>query len=137
MKYILILCFLLVSLVCCICYTKQDNMDDQCPPWFFYNATTKTCECYSSPSTDNIVKCTKKEALLKLGYCMTYEEESGFSFGLCDNIKVERLNTTKDNYIILPSSVSDLNDYMCGPMNRKDLMCIVNVLMAMVLQYSL
>ena len=74
MKYTLsILCFLLISLVCCIYYAKQDLQDDQCPPWFFYNATTKTCECYSSPSTDKIIKCTKKEALLKLGYCMTYD----------------------------------------------------------------
>ena len=102
---------------------KQDIQDDQCPPWFFYNATTKTCECYSSPSTDHIIKCTKKEALLKLGYCMTYEEGSGFSVGLCDNVEVDSLKTTKDNYIRLPSNVSDLNDYMCGPMNRKGPMC--------------
>ena len=119
-----ILCILLVNLVCYIlCYAQQDIQDDQCPPWFFYNATTKTCECYSSPSTDHIVKCTKKEALLKLGYCMTYEEEGGFYVGLCDNVKVNSLNTTEDNYFRLPSNVSDLNDYMCGPMNRKGLAC--------------
>ena len=114
---------LLVSLVYCLCYAKQDNQDnqdDQCPLWFFYNATTKTCECYSSPSTDSIVKCTKKEALLKLGYCMTYEEESGFYVCLCDNVK---LNTTEDNHIILPSNVSELNNYMCGAVNRKGPVC--------------
>ena len=116
--------FIVIFIVC----TKQDsyqNDQSQCPPWFFYNATTKTCECYSSPSTNKIIKCTKKEALLKLGYCMTYEEEDGFYVGLCDNVKLKSnsLNTTEDNYIRLPSNVSDLNDYMCGPMNRKGLVC--------------
>ena len=119
-----VLCITLISLVCCIlCYAKQDIQDDQCPPWFFYNATIKTCECYSSPSTDHIVKCTKKEALLKLGYCMTYEEEGGFYVGICDSVKVDSLNTTKDNYVILLNNVSDLNDYMYGPMNRQGRLC--------------
>ena len=110
-----------ISLVCCACQDFQNDPD--CPPWFFYNATAKECECYSSPSTDHIVKCTKREALLKLGYCMTYEEESGFHVGLCNNIQVSRLNLTPDNYIKLPSNISDLNDYMCGPMNRKGRIC--------------
>ena len=37
----------------------------------FGSSTTwekKVCECYSSPSTDCIIKCTRKKALLKLGY---------------------------------------------------------------------
>ena len=123
MNYRSLTSILLVSLECCMCCTRQDIQDDQCPPWFFYNATTKTCECYSSPSTDHIVKCTEREILLKLGYCMTYEEQSGFYVGLCDDIKVDSLNTTKDKYVRLPSNVSDLNDYMCGPMNRKGRMC--------------
>ena len=123
MNYRSLTSILLVSLVCCMCCTRQDIQDDQCPPWFFYNATTKTCECYSSPSTDHIVKCTEREILLKLGYCMTYEEQNGFYVGLCDDIKVDGLKITKDNYVRLPRNVSDLNDYMCGPMNRKGRMC--------------
>ena len=31
-------------------------------------------------------------------------------------------------YIILPSNISELNDYMCGPMNRKAI-SVVSVLM--------
>ena len=45
----------------------------QCPPWFIYHPTTNQCECYNSPSTSHIIICTKKGALLRLGYCMTYE----------------------------------------------------------------
>jgi hypothetical protein len=113
---------LLISLVCSSCYARQDS-PVKCPPWFFYNTATNTCECYSSPRTDRIVKCTEKGALLKLGYCMTYEEESGFHVGVCTNVEVDSLNITMDNYIRLPNNISDLNDYMCGPMNRQDPMC--------------
>ena len=119
-----ILCILLISSMYYLCWAREEIQDDQtdCPPWFFYNSTTKTCECYSSPSTDHIVRCTKKEAIIKLGYCMTYEEGSGFYVNPCDNI-VSSIKTAKDNYIRLPNNVSDLNDYMCGPMNRQGLMC--------------
>ena len=119
------LSILLISLAFCVCYARQDTQDGQteCPPWFFYNTTTKICECYSSPSTDHTVKCTEKGALLKLGYCMTYEEESGFYIGVCNSGKTDSLEITADNYIRLPSNVSALNDYMCEPMNRQGRMC--------------
>ena len=113
-----------ISFVCCTRQDIQDDADPECPPWFFYNFTAKQCECYSSPSTEQTVKCMKKEALLKLGYCMTYEEDSGFYVARCNSSQVSSLNLTPDNhYIKLPSNVSDLNDYMCGPMNRKGRTC--------------
>ena len=120
-----ILSVLLISSLCCSCFARRNVQDDptQCPPWFFYNASTKTCECYSSPKTDHIVKCTNKVALLKLGYCMTYEEESGFYVGHCGSVNVSGLNVTKDHYIWLPDNVSNLNEYMCGPLNRQGIMC--------------
>lgn len=118
--------FLLINLLCCCsCFAIQDIQDDlvQCPPWFFYNASTKTCECYSSPISDHIVRCTKEAALLKLGYCMTYEEGSGFHVGHCGSVNISGLNITNDNYIRLPDNISDLNDYMCAPLNRQGIMC--------------
>ena len=119
-----ILCTLLISLMTYFGHARENVQDDQieCPPWFFYNTATKRCECYSNPTIDNIVQCTEKEALLKLGYCMTYEERNGFYVNLCDSM-ISSLNITKDNYIRLPSNISDLNDYMCGPMNRQGAMC--------------
>ena len=104
--------------------TASSNQTE-CPPWFFYNATTKRCECYSSPSTDNIVKCTKQGALLRFGYCMTHTEEEGFFVSLCEYFKLSSFeNVTKeDNYIVLPNNTSELNDFMCGPLNRKGRLC--------------
>ena len=47
---------------------------------------------------------------------------NGFYVNPCIN-NVSSLNTTKDNFIRLPNNVSDLNDYMCGPMNTQGPMC--------------
>ena len=119
-----ILCILLISFMIYTGCARENAQNDQikCPPWFFYNTETNTCECYSNPNIDHIVRCTEKEALLKLGYCMTYEEKSGFYINVCEST-ISSLNIVKDNYIRLPSNISDLNDYMCGPMNRQGPMC--------------
>ena len=108
-----------------ICSKTASSNQTECPPWFFYNATTKQCECYSSPSTDNIVKCTKQGALLRFGYCMTHTEGEGFFVGLCEYFKLSSFEnvTNKDHYIVLPNNTSELNDFMCGPLNRKGRLC--------------
>ena len=102
---------------------EQVLQSDQCPPWFFYNTTTDQCEYYCSPTTNHVVKCTEQGALLKFGYCMTYQEGEGFFVGLCDYFKFNSYETAKDGYITLPSNLSELNDYMCGPLNRKGVIC--------------
>ncbi len=97
---------------------------EQCPPWFFYNTTADKCECFVSPTTNHIVKCSEEGALLKFGYCMTYHEGEGFFVGLCDYFKLNSYNqSVKDGYISLPGNLSQLNDYMCGPLNRKGVIC--------------
>ena len=103
----------------------QTTSSDQCPPWFFFNATSNQCECFSSPNTDRFIKCTEHGALLKFGYCMTYKEGEGFFVGLCNYFKASIFQnvSTKDNYIVLPDNTSELNDFMCGPLNRKGVMC--------------
>ena len=121
----------IVSLLSCIvigmahCHSNNAIIHDnnQCPPWFFYNAATTQCECYSSSSTDGIIKCTDEGALLKLGYCTTYKVGEGVYVSPCYYFKVDDHNTTEDNYIRLPNNISELNDYMCGPLNRKGLVC--------------
>ena len=120
-----ILCTLLICL-CYLCCAREEVQghpsEVECPPWFFYNSMSKTCECYSNPTIDHIVRCTEREALLKLGYCMTYEERNGFYINPCDSV-ISGLNITKNNYIRLPNNISALNDYVCGPMNRQGPMC--------------
>ena len=95
----------------------------QCPPWFLYNATTSQCECFSNPSINEALKCTNGGAFLKIGYCTTYEEGEGVSVSSCNYLRPSLYTVTEDNYIRLPDNVSELNDYVCGPLNRKGKLC--------------
>ena len=103
-----------------------DGDDDQCPLWRFFNTTTQQCECYTSPSTSDIVECTEQGIKLRVGYCMTYEELEGTIYTARCNYFDGNHFTTKDNgrYVELPiKNVSELNSYMCEPMNRKGRVC--------------
>ena len=80
------------------------------------------------PYTD-LVKCTKEGVLLSFGCCMTRGENHTLFLTECPyfelkghkNIIVEDILFI--GYIRLPNNISELNDYMCGPMNRKGLLC--------------
>lgn len=55
---------------------------------------------------------------------MTFHEDKGFSVGPCCYFTLSKYNlSTKSGYISLPKSVSELNDHMCGPLNRQGEMC--------------
>ena len=103
-----------------------DGDDDQCPLWRFFNATTQQCECYTSPSTSDIVECTEQGIKLRVGYCMTYEEEEEMIYIVRCSYFDGNHFTTKDNgrYVELPiKNISELNSSMCEPMNRKGRVC--------------
>ena len=100
--------------------------DDQCPLWHLLNPTTNLCECYdfNDDRVRNVVKCIEQGIGLRVGHCMTYDEwERTIYIGPCDfggNF------STNDNgrYVELPvKNISELNYYMCDPMNRKGRLC--------------
>ena len=102
------------------------STDDQCPPWYFYNHTKKQCECYSKLNayTDDIVKCAEDGVLLRFGFCMTFKEKDGFYVGSCNYFDLSKYNLSDTvNYFRLPSNVSELNSYMCTPLNREGTLC--------------
>ena len=70
-----------------------------------------------------LLRCSEKETLLKLGYCITYQKDNGFHVGICNSVDLNRLEIITDNYIRLPKNVSDLDDYMCGPTNGQGPVC--------------
>ncbi len=75
---------------------------------------------------DNHLKYSDQDgATLSIGYCMTHEEGIGTYIARCpDYYQLDGHNTTSNpGYIKLPDNVSELNDYMCGPMNRKGFLC--------------
>ena len=98
--------------------------EDDCPPWFQFNASINRCVC--STEGQPRVKCTDGGALLKIGSCMTFDEGSNItSLGRCSYFQLDptQHNITEQRFISLPSHLSDLNDYVCGPMNRQGLIC--------------
>ena len=98
----------------------------QCPAWFFYNSSTRQCECYGDNTVyPGAVKCMKQKAYLKYNFYMTHSSERGlflcyiFYYDASGFIKP----ANQPGFIELPSNISGLNDYMCGPSNRKGNLC--------------
>ena len=80
-------------------------------------SNTETYSCYQ-------IMCSKDELLLAFGCCVTYSEDTRLlSVTECLNIQSTGYNVSTPGYILLPRNLSLLNDYMCGPLNRKGLVC--------------
>ena len=102
------------------------NEDNQCPPWTYYNASIQRCKCYSDVKFGDryIARCNEQESSLGYNYCMTYDEESGTStMSYCPYFTLQGHNISGPGLINLPDNISELNEYMCGPMNRKGIVC--------------
>ena len=102
------------------------NEDNQCPPWTYYNASIQRCKCYSDEKDRgvSIVTCNEQESSLGYNFCMTYDEESGTStVSYCPYFTLQGHNISGPRLIHLPDNISKLNEYMCGPMNRKGFLC--------------
>ena len=69
------------------------------------------------------IKCTVQGVQLMYGYCATYTATNDSYIIKCPYFELGGYNVTEPGFIRLPDNISDLNDYMCGPMNRKGLLC--------------
>ena len=112
-------------LIFLFCFTEQTTTQrDVCPPWFITDSRSITgCTCYNSYPA---VKCGSDFPLLRYGYCMTYSiSTESTEYGPCPYITRYNTTTKVDNafYIRLPSNVSLLNEFMCGPLNREGSLC--------------
>jgi len=96
-----------------------------CPPWFVWQNNSGSDHCHSCTcinGTDIAVKCDQlaQRSYLLLGYYMTYNNSSGNTF-LGKDIYCTTQKPTDHLYLELPTNISYLNDFMCGPLNRKRL----------------
>ena len=69
------------------------------------------------------LKCTKSNVKLSIGYCMTVDENEKLFVTKCPYFQLEGHNVSDLGNFKLPDNTSELNDYMCGPMNRKGFLC--------------
>lgn len=103
-----------------------------CPPWFAQQNNSGTDLCHSCTCikdtdfvvTDIAVKCDQlaQRSYLLLGYCMTHNDSSGNTF-LGRSSFYNHQKPIDHLYLELPTNISHLNDFMCGPLNRKGLLC--------------
>ena len=78
----------------------------------------------SSFSCNDIISCTENGALLRFGYCATFDENANIlSTSVCPYPQSRGYNMTTDGKVRLPRNLSQLNDYMCAPLNRKGIVC--------------
>jgi len=95
-----------------------------CPPWFFPDADNATeCIC-SGVETDKAVKCGKDTVLLRIGVCMTYNNETkGTEISSCPYILQHYKFSSNNLHFHLPQHTSNLNSFMCGPLHRRCRLC--------------
>ena len=90
-----------------------------------YASTGSKCKqmlCLESKYDCYGIMCSQSGPILPYGYCMTYNEDTKLmSMSKCRFLKPEGYNVTSSQHILLPRNISQLNDYMCGPLNRKGL----------------
>ena len=99
----------------------SQSQQDACFPWL--NRSRMRCSCYY---TTTKIKCTSDFPLLPCGNCMTYNSTSKtIEYGICPYIAHYNNITIVDEVfgIQLPSNVSLLNEFMCGPLNREGALC--------------
>ena len=88
-----------------------------CPTWFYYDNTTQQCHCgYGLLCSSN------KEVEIEDGECATSAGEGDqYYTGRCP--LRHTVNNTNRIYSEMPADPDLLDDVMCGPYNRKGLLC--------------
>ena len=95
----------------------------ECPTWFVpeYNDGTMSCVC--GDSLGGKVLCEQESNIsLVFVYCMTYDDvnnSTACSFCPYHNHKPD----VQGLYVKLPQNVCNLNEFMCGGLNRTGLLC--------------
>ena len=97
------------------------DSDYTCPTWFYFSNITQRCECGVSLQGVNCFQ-QAMEVTMEFDYCATFSGQEGvFYAGQC--LYSYKFNYSITPYSLLPSDPGLLNEAMCGPYNRKGLLC--------------
>ena len=98
----------------------------QCPTWFVPQVIngTSVCECSTSVHGQPL-KCHQSSNSIQMhnGNCMTYDESNDTVLGACPYSYYAYERHGSHGWINIPQNVSDLNEFMCGGLNRTGLLC--------------
>ena len=103
--------------------------EDECTTWHYRDHNGR-CQCYPQ-NVHNMpkewIRCSNDTVILVYGNCMTYSKNTRSTYvAECPYFQVNGHKVSHLNpgyYIKLPLNISKLNEYMCGPVNRKGLLC--------------
>ena len=102
-------------------FTEQTTMQrDVCPPRFVTDNRSSTGRsCHEH--TESAIKCSPEFPLLLFGNCLTHKSATEYTeFGPCPYIAHHKPTCIQHVfYIQLPSDVSLLTQFMCGPLNQE------------------
>ena len=92
--------------------------------WFDYSWVTHDCQCIGAL----FLKCEEETAYADTRHILTYDSNKGVISAVKMRHKYlegYNLTVTKDGSygILLPNNISELNQYMCDPLNRKNYLC--------------
>ena len=107
-------CLLIVKLSLCSVLATNTS----CPTWHYYNNATGQCECGWR------LHCSSDGNQMDIGIdqCATSSgQEDDYYIGSCPFRHMD--NSTNRLYSEMPSNVSQLDEVMCGPYNRRGLLC--------------
>ena len=93
-----------------------------CPTWFYYSNTTQRCEC--GFSTLGWIVCDQETKIVTVNRenCVTDSGQDGLYYiGRC--LLNYKFNNTNRVFSELPTDPDLLEDMVCGPYNRKGLLC--------------
>ena len=106
-------CNFLLVVICAVSPT-----DTSCPTWYYYNNATRQCECgfWLLCSSDG------NQVDISIDMCATPSgQEDDYYVSYCPF--THTVNSTNRLYSEMPSNASQLDEVMCGPYNRRGLLC--------------
>ena len=94
----------------------------ECPTW--YSPVQNDSEkCLCGDTDSGKIECLPNERVsMQIGNCMTYTGNQTL-IGACSYVAINNSLVLNNIYTNLPQNLSELNDFMCGWMNRTGLLC--------------
>ena len=95
----------------------------ECPTWFVPVYKNGTMSCVCGDSLGGVVLCEEESNIsLLFQYCMTYDDVNNST--ACSYCPYHyHKPDVQGLYVKLPQNVCDLNEFMCGGLNRTGLLC--------------
>ena len=92
-----------------------------CKLWFYYNESLDSCQCL--PYSQFV--CKGENAYFSSTKELTYDKKTNTvtMYHLQGYEYPQDINQTKQGYRLLPKNISNLNELMCRPLNRRGYLC--------------